>query len=663
MDTKKKTLSFDSVPMKVAKASSNKGAGLDFSSVPKKVEKQSYGAGLFDRFTDGLAFGYGDNLTAAEAALFGREVGAGAGDGKNGNFGEKGWLGGMGDRYRTALAAERAQNREFKKENPKASFAAELGGGFAGPLGLANRGVTLMRSGLSVPAMIGAGAVEGAAYGGLAGAGFGDEKPLEGAIQGAAVGATVGAAIPAIAGGVNRAWRGATGRADNMIREGMSQDGKTAQAALDELKKLGPDAMPMDLGGNLRGTAEGLHSMPGRPRTMIGDALYARDAGSNARINRVVDETLGPAPLPTRVNAANKQSAQAVSPQYTKSLDGAKAVDTAPLAEKLDQIAVAERGPAQKEAVAVRKMLNTYGADVLDPNPRTLLSTRNAIDGLLKNEADPNVIRVLTAARQSVDDELARKVPGLKKVDAQRQELFRQAEGFEEGQSVFAQGKTAQRPEEFAESFSVASLPEGQFIGPGGKAFTMRQGARAEIDRIIGTNANDKAALRRLIKSDGDWNRQKLATLFGEEKADALMRVVDNEYTYAQTKNAVTGGSPTTPRAERVRQLSGERTGERMPDNLMEIPVWATRNAAGRVAKAFNAPGIERRNTELARILSDRAEFERSLMRSDPIARRGQIGYLPQLAAPPSAGVAGGNLEFSGPLELTVRPSDRLRGR
>lgn len=636
----------------------SKASNVKFDDlIPAK--EQSYGAGILDRLTDGLALGWGEELTAAEAALLGREIGAGAGDGKNGNFGEKGWWGGMGDRYRAALSAERAQSRKFKEENPKASFAAELAGGVAGPLGLANRGVTLMRSGLSTPAMIGAGTVEGLAYGGAAGAGFNDDNRLTGAAQGAVIGGALGGAIPAIAGGVNRIRRGATGRADTMIREGLEQDGRTSQTALSALDEMGPDAMPMDLGGNVRGTAEGLHSIPGRPRTMIGDALYTRDRGSNARINRTVDAALGPAPLPSQVQAANKQSAQAISPQYEASLKGARAVNTAPLAESLEQVAVAERGPAQKAALAVRKMLNVYGADAVDPNPKTLLSTRNAIDGLLSNEADPNVIRVLTAARQSVDDELARKVPGLKQVDAQRRELFRQSDGFDEGQSIFAQGKTAQRPQEFADTFSKAGLPEGQFIGPSGKAFTMRQGARAEIDRIIGTNADDKAALRRLIKSDGDWNRQKLATLFGEDKADAVMRVVDNEYTFAQTKNAVTGGSPTAPRAERIRQLSGESTGERMPDNLMEIPVWAARNAAGRVGKAFNAPGIERRNTELARILTDRAEFERSLQRSDPISRRGQVGYVPQLAAPTGAGVGGANLEFKGPLELTVRPSDR----
>lgn len=623
----------------------SKASNVKFDDlIPAK--EQSYGAGIMDRVTDGLALGWGEELTALEAAALGKEV-----NGKE--------VDGFWNRYNAALAAERAQGRKFKEENPKASFAAELAGGVAGPLGLANKGVTLMRSGLSTPAMIGAGIGEGLVYGGISGAGFGDDDRLTGAAQGAVIGGAIGGAIPAVAGGVNRIRRGSTGRADTMLREALDQDGKTPQAALNALDEMGPNAMPMDLGGNVRGTAEGLHSIPGRPRTMIGDALYARDRGSNARINSTVNEALGPAPLPTKVAAANKASARALSPKYTEILDGASDVNTEVLADVLDESIAASRGAGQKVLKEVREMLLRYGSKELDSNPRTLLETRQAIDGLYNATADDNVKRVLEIARNEVDNQLANSVDGLKQLDASRRELYRQSEGFDAGQAVFGQGKTALRPQEFAETYSRAGLPAGQFVGPSGEAFMMRQGARAEIDRIIGTNANDKAALRRLIKSDGDWNRQKLATLFGDEKADAVMRVVDNEYTFAQTKNAVTGGSPTTPRAERVRQLSGERTGERMPDSIVEIPVWAARNAAGRIGKAFNAPGIERRNTELARILTDRAELERSLQRSDPIARRGQVGYVPQLAAPTGAGVGGANLEFKGPLELTVRPSDR----
>lgn len=58
-------------------------------------------------------------------------------------------------------------------------------------------------------------------------------------------------------------------------------------------------------------------------------------------------------------------------------------------------------------------MLNVHGTNNLDPFPRTLHSTREAIDGLMENEANTKVLRTLGNARQSVDQTLAQNVPGI----------------------------------------------------------------------------------------------------------------------------------------------------------------------------------------------------------------------------------------------------------
>jgi len=63
-------------------------------------------------------------------------------------------------------------------------------------------------------------------------------------------------------------------------------------------------------------------------------------------------------------------------------------------------------------------MLNVNNGNTLDTNPYTLLQTRNAIDGLQKNEANPQVSRILTETRQMIDDSLAQHVPGIKMADA-----------------------------------------------------------------------------------------------------------------------------------------------------------------------------------------------------------------------------------------------------
>jgi hypothetical protein len=86
------------------------------------------------------------------------------------------------------------------------------------------------------------------------------------------------------------------------------------------------------------------------------------------------------------------------------------------------------------------------------------------------------------------------------------------------------------------------------------------KGARADIERIIGTNANDRVALQRVIKGEGDWNPQKLATLFGQDKADRILAVLDREKTFDLTSNRVIKNSAT---AERLPEENGPSFGVR----------------------------------------------------------------------------------------------------
>jgi hypothetical protein len=80
----------------------------------------------------------------------------------------------------------------------------------------------------------------------------------------------------------------------------------------------------------------------------------------------------------------------------------------------------------------------------------------------------------------------------------------------------------------------------GLQIGPSAVPLRLSQGARAEINRIVDTNANDISAMSKLIKGAGDWNRDRLAPLFGPEKADQLFQVLENEHVFADTANTVT---------------------------------------------------------------------------------------------------------------------------
>ena len=83
--------------------------------------------GAIDALTDGMAFGFGDELTAAEAGLLGRTPNGGWYD----------YSKSFGDRYDDALQAECEQNARFYKDNPVIANAANIAGAVAVPFGAA----------------------------------------------------------------------------------------------------------------------------------------------------------------------------------------------------------------------------------------------------------------------------------------------------------------------------------------------------------------------------------------------------------------------------------------------------------------------------------------------------------------------------------------------
>lgn len=382
------------------------------------------------------------------------------------------------------------------------------------------------------------------------GAGFGLTSGLAGPTAGRLIGLGAQKFRNAF---INRSAAASAGTTPKVVRglaDLAARDGLDANAMRSALDDLGPDAMLMDIGPGMQGRAGGIAATPGRGQSVIRGALAERQAGANARIGQVVDETLGPNVVPSQVEAGIKGNQRNLGALYDEAFRGAKAVDTRPIAEGLEAQAVNLRGDAQTAVQRVRSMLDINGAPGnLDPNPSTLFQTRQAIDGMMASEANPQVIRALTTARAQIDDELARTVPNLKAVDASYAELARQREALARGQTVLDSKRTSPRPSELAAEVLAGAEPQGLQIGPSAVPFRMSQGARAEVDRILGNNANDISALNKLIKTEGDWNRSRLATLFGEEKAGKLFKALEAERVFADTNSVVTRNSETARRA------------------------------------------------------------------------------------------------------------------
>ncbi|HHY50172.1 MAG TPA: hypothetical protein GYA10_10540 [Alphaproteobacteria bacterium] len=315
-------------------------------------------------------------------------------------------------------------------------------------------------------------------------------------------------------------------------------DGLPLDQVAKRVDALGPEAVVADLGPNLRAHAAGATALPGADVDRFIDMMRLRKSGANDRIRSGLDETLGDAPIPSRLHAQIREAKRIVGPQYDRVLLDAPPVDVSGVANGLDGRISSLRGPAQSALRDVRGMLN--GADgELETNAAVLFQVRQAIDGMIEAQADPNVRRVLQGARREVNDLLTEAAPGIRAVDAQYHELARQADAVDYGQRVLDSGRDAPRPAELADMARQGALPEGELVGPSGAVFRLSQGARAEIERVIGNNVNDRAALDRLMRGDGDWNRQRLLTLFGEERANRLFEILAKEARLADTEDAV----------------------------------------------------------------------------------------------------------------------------
>ncbi|EJK83531.1 hypothetical protein [Rhizobium sp. AP16] len=487
------------------------------------------------------------------------------------------------DRYKQAMDIQQGKDASFHEKHPYVDTGLNIAGGVAG----------------TVPAMMAAPAAFGVGSGpilgrsvvaGVTGAGIGgtdaairSDLDAKQTALGSGIGLVAGAAGPAIGKAVGAGVRYFTqpsdaisdlsGAARNYVTQELSDPAKIA-AQQAQLARLGPDATLADVSPEWLGVARGAATRPGT-RDAIVEPLMARQAQANARLAGDLDSSLGSAVVPSQVDQTLQASQQQVMPLYREAFANAQPFNTQPIAQALTQDASQLRGPAQAAVSRVRGMLNVNGSDQLSTDPRVMFETRQAIDGMLTGETDPKVLRALSEARQMIDDGLTQAVPGIKDADAAYAELARQREALQQGRPILNNQATALRPQEVQDMLQQGALPQGQQIGPSGVPTRMQQSVRAEIDRAAGTNAIDTTALRNIVRGEGDWNRQKLGMLFGEDNANNALNAIDRETVFGDTANRVTRGSDTAMAGRFGDFLDATGKPKEIPGDLTAIGVVA----------------------------------------------------------------------------------------
>jgi hypothetical protein len=332
----------------------------------------------------------------------------------------------------------------------------------------------------------------------------------------------------------------------------------------DRVNDLGDAGMVADIGDNTQKLAAGVATQPGEAGAKVANAMRARSKDSMDRIPQALDDTLGAAKPPSELNAEIKANKETVGPEYDQVLENAGRVHLASLAADLDSQIATLKGPALTAVQSVRAMLNANGANAsdlgakLETSAAALFQVRQAIDTMLKGDPKGNEMRVLTDARQKVDAILTAAAPGIKDIDAKYHELGRQERAVESGGAVFDKGKEGIWPQENAKAVAEGVQPEGTLVGPSASTFRLTQAGRAELERIVGQQVNDRAALASLLGGgESNWNPQKLAQLFGPERADKIVRLLQNERQMAETENLAINNSKTAAVTAAQQDLNG----------------------------------------------------------------------------------------------------------
>ncbi|KNY35548.1 hypothetical protein [Agrobacterium sp. SUL3] len=571
-----------------------------------------------------------------------------------------------GERYDQALGIQRRKDQEYDTDHPVASTALKIAGG-VGSGGAVLRAApavgnfVLGNGGTSIGGRVLATGLAGGGTGVVQGFGAGEggaANRVNQSLKEGAIGTAAGVAMMPVAAGANKLAsslaRKILGESDNALNA-MSPEARKyvlnelaapdkIQITRQSLDELGPEAMLADVSPDWLGVARGAAARPGT-RSMVIDPLNERAGLANARIRSDVAKNLGPDPVPSAIDNEIRANMGQVAREYGPVFLEKNSYDFTPITKDLDKSISSLRGDAQRRLQQVRGMLNEFGKDAVSNDPSVAFQTRQAIDGILETEQNPKVISALSEARQMVDDALTASVPRIKEVDASYSELARQREALQQGRPVLNNEASAMRPGELEQALSQGALPQGQQVGPSAVPTRMRQGALGEIYRAVGTKANDTTALRNVVRGEGDWNREKLGMLFGQEPSDNVLNAIDRETVFGDTANRVSRGSDTAMANRFVKFLDDTAKAQDVPADTTLVGATSRlgRSILQKIMKGNAAANADQVAEDIGRLSVARGDVREQIMES--LLRAGKQNVIDQRrAAAVKALIGGGGL-------------------
>lgn len=471
--------------------------------------------------------------------------------------------------YGQARDESRNANVAAQRANPGTYLSGEVGSAFIpglGTLGALARAPRLA-AGLT---RTGAAALTGLLDGTVAGGGYSEAEDPFGIAQDAALtggASALGAGVfsmaapPLIRGG-QHAWdtirRGISETperfADRRIAGRLFDDGfETPEAAEEALRELGPDAMPADLGPNMRAEAEAAVKLtPGPTRRRAEEALRARQAGQQDRLNTAARENLDPSwdDYPGFMEHLKMTRKAVAGPLYAAA--GRQPIRMTERLRSLVDRRSGDKVSATKQAWDRSEQYLLDDIDRMVPigNPRTgQFSSMARWDATLKVLQDD-----ISSAIRAGKNETARLL--LQQKRALTEELYAQNPAYREARAAFAGSKQLEDAAETGrallenkklQDFDVAELLRSYTPG---ETDAMRIGLlRGVMDKVTAKELGHNSASAFMPERVRSILRE---TFPDGESLRRFLDVVDTENVYRSTLMRVEGGSRTASLMEQV---------------------------------------------------------------------------------------------------------------
>lgn len=611
---------------------------LDFSQFGTEASQEEISlgdtvGGFLRNVGQGASLGFSDELIAgAEAA------------GRAALFDED-----FDTAFEAAVARERGSQEGFAERNPITAGASQLGGALATlPFGGGAARLVGLGARSAAPTLgraIGRGALTGAGGGAAFGAGTAEGDIGERAIPaatGAVVGGLTGGAAAPVLRGAGRAASaiarqfgreaptGAQAGAQRAVREVLSEEGITPEAATQQIQKLRQQGVPArlaDLGPSLAAEAESIVKQPG-----AGGAELARNVSRRARLqfgrlsSQLAKATgVKPQQIADSLGEVAAKREQQASPLYD-------AAFSAPVPQSLadDFADLTKTGFGQQALKRATKSLQTeFNVEDVSRTPllKRLDATKRELDdmiGVAKRKGEANRARQLTELKIKI----------VEKADADdaipAYKLARDAwagptsylQSVQDGRNILS--KTV-APDDLRQSLGTMSASEREGF---------RVGAVQRILEEFGEKGGVEPDLTKVLNKPNVI--AKLKALLPADAGAGLEQAIKAEARLADTARRFPGGS-------RTEKLAASRDRQAAQAQIFDfVTSLKTGNLGTSLIQAMNIPAalkerfLRSRRDEIARLLASR----------DPAAALRGPARSPSLglerAAPAIAGPLGG---------------------